>query len=152
VCRPRHARDVPLCETAFSTPQNGAPARGCAGIRGQGVAIWNLEKLFSPEGRRHLAGGLFAWPQISRPKAYAARSPAKELRSRPENYGGRTNYLVHGLRISHAQEKRTRNNSATSPISAAAITIISCLSNRSAAMSELAVFHSRIANGLSQMV
>jgi hypothetical protein len=60
VCRQSHARNVPLCETVVLTPQNGPRERGYQGIRGQGVAIWNLEELFSPEGRRHHAGGLFA--------------------------------------------------------------------------------------------
>jgi hypothetical protein len=36
-----------------------------------------------------------------------ARSPRRELCSWPENYGDSSNYLMHGLRISHMQEKRT---------------------------------------------
>lgn len=75
VCRQRHARDVSLCGTVILTPQKGPSARGCQRIRGQGVAIWNLEELFSPEGRRHRAGGLFAsWPRDG--QGNAARSPA----------------------------------------------------------------------------
>jgi hypothetical protein len=64
--RPRHARRVPLCETAFLTPQGLAPARGCTGIRGQGVAIWNLEKLFPGKAAGIAPAAFFA----GRPNAW----------------------------------------------------------------------------------
>ena len=72
MCRPRYAHRVPLCETAFLTPQGLAPAPGCTGIRGQGVAIWNLEKLF-PGKAAGIAPAAFLLgdEMLARPKGVA---------------------------------------------------------------------------------